>query len=303
MEIGAYIVDNRDALQKWGVEICDRIVEVHGGLLKVPASARVKDPDSARRKQLKKGYQNPCTQMTDLVGARFVVLTSNDLKPIISTIEGSPLWSCTRTRNPDEELAEKPDTFGYQSHHFELRSLTAPVWCCEVQVRTLLQHTMAELSHDAFYKSTVKAPSQAERLVARSIALMETTDELLCKAMEHVRSAHVPAESIKREALHYASRLGGEGGELIDDLFEAYPELVRVDSIAELKDFLGNAEYEFIFERIAARRSQGIFAFTASALLIYWISYILGEDALTRWPYMGSIADLKLVLSDIGYSV
>ncbi|MDH8014158.1 hypothetical protein QIH10_28860, partial [Klebsiella pneumoniae] len=38
--------------------------------------------------------------------------------------------------------------------------------------------------HDSIYKPSGDVPKSAERQIARSMALMETTDDLFCKTME-----------------------------------------------------------------------------------------------------------------------
>ncbi|MNM52001.1 hypothetical protein D3C81_630720 [compost metagenome] len=298
MDIGDYIETNSVELFNWGKAITDELTMKHGALLKVPASMRVKDVVSARKKQLKKGYSNPALEMTDLVGARFVVLTSDEVLPILDTIRASVLWDHKQTRDPGAEAEQHPTVFEYQSHHYELRPKGDSHLCCEVQVRTLLQHTIAELSHDAFYKASVEAPNHAMRLVARSIALMETTDELLCKAMQTVRAAQEPVEALKREAITQSDRLGGGGGELLDDLFEAYGAGIDYATVEEFRAFV--RDYGFVLERIAARRDNGVFSFSASALMTYWFAKKIGKKMFSTWPYPGSVSDLRLIFSDLG---
>ncbi len=298
LDIGDFIIENRASLQEWGDLIAAAIGDKHGDSFKVPATPRVKDPDSARKKQLKKQYANPVVDMTDLVGVRFVVLTSDELGPILETIETSDCWNHKQTRDPNAEARENPATFGYQSHHYELRPTNGAQWCCEVQVRTLLQHTMAELSHDAIYKSPIPVPSQAERLVARSIALMETTDELMCMAMDTIRTAQAPFEAMRKEALVQASSVGGAGADLLDDLFEAYPESITFEGLAEFRDFIRSRSY--ILERIASRKGRGVFAFPASTLLVYWLAFKHPRSTSRHWPYPGSVRDLEMIYSDLG---
>lgn len=297
MEIGEYITQNQDELLAWGNSVAREIEARHGASLKMPPSVRLKDIDSARRKQLKKNYSNPCVEMTDLVGARFVVLTSDDVNPLLTSIRESEIWSHKQTRDPETEALESPSTFGYQSHHYELRP-EAGGPCCEVQVRTLLQHTIAELSHDALYKSAVEAPSQATRLVARSIALMETTDELLVRAMQSVRARQQPFEALKRELISHSGQLSAGRPELFDDLFEAYGSKVSFESISDFQGFM--REHQFIVERIAGRLDRGIFSFPASAIFVYWFVKRFERVAKTGWPYPGSVEDLKLIFSDLG---
>lgn len=299
MEIGEYIQTHRGDLEQWGKQICDEVVSHHGSLLKVPAAVRVKDIQSARAKQLKKGYANPETEMTDLVGARFVVLTSEDLQPIRKYLEESSTWTCTQTRDPDAEMAHSPGQFGYQSHHYEVRTKQEPAWCCEVQVRTLLQHVTAELSHDSMYKATQYVPSQAERLVARSIALMETTDELLCRAMEAVREAKAPALAVQRVAKDATRSFGGEDGiDLLEDLLSSYASAIDGSSAQEFRTFIN--DNDFVLSRLRTRSGQGLFAYPAAALLSYWLINKLQNRAKRDWPFPGSHSDFQLILSDLG---
>ncbi|AWH44520.1 hypothetical protein [Stenotrophomonas sp. ZAC14A_NAIMI4_1] len=299
-DIGAYIDEHRLQLQEWGGVVASEISALHASLLKMPVSPRVKDVESARKKQFKKKYADPAVDMTDLVGVRFVVLTSDDLIPILETIKSSSRWKHKQTRNPDDEAATEPDKFGYQSHHYELRPQDGPPWCCEVQVRTLLQHTMAELSHDAIYKASQDPPSQALRLVARSIALMETTDELLCMAMGSVRASQAPFEAFRKEALSQAAAVGGGGAELLDDLFGTYPAYFSYEAISDFRDFIARRDY--IFSKISSRRGRGIFGFPASCLVVYWLASKSARRVERKWPFPGAIAELRQVFSDIGES-
>lgn len=301
MEIGAYIESNRSALLAWGEAVCAEVSGAHGSLLKVPASVRVKDPQSARAKQLKKAYGDPTREMTDLVGVRFVVLTSTDLAPIRTQLEKSSSWECLQARDPDDEIERAPDTFGYQSHHYEVRqpgSAGVPL-CCEVQVRTLLQHTIAELSHDAMYKATQKVPSQAKRLVARSMALMETTDELLCKAMEAVREAEAPALAVQRVACELTRTLSdGSRTDLLEDLLSSYADKITGSSAEDLRSFF--RENDFILDRVRDRQGEGLFSYPSAAIVAYWLVGRLERRVNQHWPFPGSKPDLDKIFSDLG---
>ena len=148
---------------------------------------------SALGKVSRKGYDNPIVQMTDLIGVRFVVLLSVEIRTISDIIENCDKWHATVSKDYLSEIDVNPKIFDYQSRHYEVRPITqfdyrgesiTPEMCCEVQVRTLLQHAYAELVHDSIYKPSGDVPKSAERQIARSMALMETTDDLFCKTME-----------------------------------------------------------------------------------------------------------------------
>ncbi|WP_426271681.1 GTP pyrophosphokinase [Dyella kyungheensis] len=302
MEIGDYIEANRQALMDWGLVISKEVTRTNGTLLKVPASVRVKDLQSARAKQIKKAYADPSRDMTDLVGVRFVVLNSSDLTPIRTQIEQSTSWVARQDRDPDVEIEQAPDTFGYQSHHYTVRPKDPAegIWCCEVQVRTLLQHAIAELSHDAMYKATREVPSHARRLVARSIALMETTDELLCSAMEAVREAGAPALGLGRVAADVTRALGGTQ-DLVEDLMSAYASEIDGSSAEGLRKFV--RENSFVVDKVRSRSEEGLFAYPSAAVIAYWLVERLEGRMISRWPFPGSRSELSKMFSDLGISL
>jgi ppGpp synthetase/RelA/SpoT-type nucleotidyltranferase len=308
MDIGEYILANERHLRAWGGSVVSQICSIANHLLKVPAGFRVKDPESARIKQFKKAYSNPSIDMTDLVGARFVVLTSTDLKPIQNFVENNSDWQVVIARDPREEINIEPATFGYQSHHYEVRPRRPIVvddvelttdFCCEVQVRTLLQHAYAELTHDTFYKPTQAVPSQALRYAARSMALMETTDELLCKAMEAVRNANAPAEALRAAAGDMCVDLGrAKSAAAFNTLADQYRDRIKQDSVVLLGEFL--VKNNFVLERIRGRLGRGLFAYPDAALVTYWLAAQLENRLVASWPLPGLISDAQQVLSDMG---
>ncbi|HVF04138.1 MAG TPA: hypothetical protein VNA20_04805 [Frankiaceae bacterium] len=81
-----------------------------------------------------------------------------------------------------------PDSFGYSSDHVLIRigerRLSFKEWrryeglVAEVQVRSILQHAWAAISHSLDYKSGVEVPDSARRRLFRVAALLETGDEI-----------------------------------------------------------------------------------------------------------------------------
>jgi ppGpp synthetase/RelA/SpoT-type nucleotidyltranferase len=308
-DIGDYIDDHKASLEAWGSSIRDHVEKRYRHLLKVPAAVRVKDPQSARAKQLRKNYSDPVSQMTDLVGTRFVVLTSEDLSPIRVFIEGNPEWQVTQARDPDEEIEIHPEAFGYQSHHYEVRPKTSlelagctvtPACCCEVQVRTILQHAYAEFTHDSLYKASQEVPSQAMRLVSRSMALMEVTDALLCQAMQAVRIANAPALALQSKARDLVEAMGIRTPQaVLDQISEAFRTVIDPRSSPGLQRFVD--QNRWVLANIQDRLGRGLFAFPDAALITYWLTTVAEDELLRDWPLPGSRADVELVLSDMGF--
>jgi hypothetical protein len=90
----------------------------------------------------------------------------------------------------------KPDAFGYASEHLllMLKSPRAELreWknfqsvLAEVQVRSILQHAWASISHSLDYKSADQVPPEARRKLFRVAAMLETADEVFDDYREQV---------------------------------------------------------------------------------------------------------------------
>ena len=80
-----------------------------------------------------------------------------------------------------------------------------PVFKAEIQVRTLLQHAWAVLSHDRVYKSEFKVPSLIVRDLNRIAASLEEADDSLARTIRGVEAyrtnfgAYMPPERRRKE--------------------------------------------------------------------------------------------------------
>ncbi len=184
-------------LKEWG-ELVDRYLindiisdMINDHLIKISPKFRLKDDKSFLFKALyrRKNYSNPIENIEDKVGTRIVVLKSNDIREVQQRILAYSGWQALQTKNIDQEIEDKPNIFDYQSSHIVVRpnncdahfspeisnSLT-----CEIQIRTLLQHAFAEVSHDSTYKGPYKNDKEILRSLAKAMALMEATDDYFC---------------------------------------------------------------------------------------------------------------------------
>lgn len=180
--------------------IKDKLIEKEiYSILKIPPSYRLKDVSSLVEKAYfrSKNYENPYKDITDKVGVRFVVLLTDDIHSIKEIIESCPIWEYSDDRDFIKEKEEKPYLFDYQSVHYVVKNLEHIITNknilipaetpCEIQVRTLLQHAYAEVSHDSVYKCKANPSSEIKRRMARTIALMESTDELFLLAKNELK--------------------------------------------------------------------------------------------------------------------
>lgn len=159
--------------------------------LKVPVKHRVKGDDSLIDKAFyrSKSYKDPYVEIEDKVGARFVVMLVNEITEIcdiISKASDDGIWDAIQCRDFVSEREASPTLFTYQSDHFIIRSnkplnhkgidIDADI-PCEIQIRTLLQHAYAELTHDVIYKKKMLIKPDVHRTVAKTMAFIETADD------------------------------------------------------------------------------------------------------------------------------
>lgn len=159
-EFKASFKQNEPILERWGNEVVEQIKaaviskSLDANVFLKISGKRVKEERSALSKVIRKNYTDPLNQMTDLVGARFVVLLTDDLNILQSIIENSEIWSASKDKDYLDAIQQNPELFDYQSIHYVVRAkkvsrttdLGIPEGLpCEIQIRTLLQHAYAEL--------------------------------------------------------------------------------------------------------------------------------------------------------------
>lgn len=323
-EFREFLQTHQAAYEAWGNyvseeinnQLCDALGKGKAALfVKIPPLPRVKTIESALGKISRKGYEDPLVQMTDLVGIRFVVLLSEDMLTVNKIIEESDKWNALISKDYLLEIEVNPKIFDYQSRHYEVRpkkdfifgdeSITTEM-CCEVQVRTLLQHAYAELVHDSVYKPSGNVPKSAERHIARSMALMETTDDLFCKTMEILAETSKERNELFAFLLKYYKETLGEQ-------YLQYDLNVNYVVLDEFKDFVKNStpssihqfmdKKKYIPARIISRVNYNPLFSQPCIIFIYWLACEMDSGViLERWPLPGNIGGLELVLSDLGKS-
>lgn len=283
--------------------------------LKVPAIPRLKEDSSLIDKALhrNKNYKNPYEDITDKIGIRYVVLLSSHIRQICSIIECqefSTFWLHSKDKDFETDRESRPLEFSYQSVHYVLKSkseinhdqITIPEGVtCEIQIRTLLQHAHSELTHDTLYKPKTNAKSSVKRTVAKSMALIEATDEFFEHAMKELELADAP----QRKILEYLSKVYYQGTNtqagkelsnqlVIDAFIDSLPENVE----ATIEKFLNSKSY--IFDRIKERRDDRQFFKQPSVLLGYFLASTMKNTTRENWPL--DFTDLETIFSDLGIS-
>jgi ppGpp synthetase/RelA/SpoT-type nucleotidyltranferase len=323
-EFQTYLHEQQPILSAWGTRIVAEInsalireigAERFHSFLKIEPVPRLKTVESALGKIARKGYSNPSHDMTDLVGARFVVLIKSDLILIDKIILNSTLWTVSRDRDYTEEIEKAPNIFDYQSIHYVLRAngaidcngITVPdKTACEIQIRTLLQHAYAEIVHDNIYKPSGVVPKSSRRLVARSMALMETTDDLFCQTIEELKEANRFRNSWDNFLANlYNSVIKKTDMEpVVDvnyDIIDTYRDIYSDRNQQDLIDFI--TARSFIAERIIQRRDGNFLFRQPAVLLLYLLASESAHEVERRWPFDSIREQLNFIFSDLGIAL
>lgn len=131
----------------------------------------------------------------DLIGLRVVLLHEAEVEQVSQDLRRQLTGAKLEVKRPSDPLS-----FGYRSHH-----ITADVnqaiaeksgFRYEIQVRTLLQHTWAQIEHRLGYKSTMY-DDESRRVFAQVSALLEIADDkfsqLKARQENGIETAHTQA--------------------------------------------------------------------------------------------------------------
>ena len=164
---------------------------------------RTKNVESLEEKIRKKSgkYKN-LDDITDLCGIRIICYFSDDVDKIGKIIEENFIVDIENSI--DKRKAIQETSFGYLSLHM-VCSLK-PSSCenneelvgkkFEIQIRTALQHTWAEIEHDLGYKSEFGVPKKLRREFSRIAGLLEIADGQFVSLRDNLNSY---SDEIKRK--------------------------------------------------------------------------------------------------------
>jgi ppGpp synthetase/RelA/SpoT-type nucleotidyltranferase len=149
-------------------------------------TGRIKTFDSFQEKIERKKYLRPFAENEDFIGIRVIVYYPKDMQTVQEIIETE-----FDLQNKVDKMSELDvNQFGYRSYHSVVRIksewLAAPNYRgledlkIEFQVRTILMHAWAEISHKFSYKTKNQIPTQElERQLFLLSASFENSDRQL----------------------------------------------------------------------------------------------------------------------------
>lgn len=306
----------------WGRFVVDQICEQLEAdrldlkvFLKIPVKHRVKDDSSLVDKAFyrsDKSYEDPYNQIEDKVGARFVVLLLGDIQKIQQIIESSEYWSYDRCKHFDIDKKKAPLLFTYQSVHYILHpkdegidieglKVTSNIKC-EVQIRTLLQHAHAELTHDEIYKATKDVQPEVHRTVAKSMALIETTDDFFKEVSQKLNYGPLEENQVvPRLNSLYKTYTGLEpySQKSSITIWNTYERFLDKNLVDDINSFLEKNSY--ISELINSNYSRNTFYQQSVVLFVYWMLKNKKRRLVNDWPLKKDILDL--LANDLGIKI
>lgn len=188
---------------------------------------RIKTFDSFLKKIERKNYTNPFEQMEDICGVRIICYYRSDIEKICSVIDKE--FDILERQNKESLLEE--NQFGYRSYHFIVKVrkewLAAPNYKgldnlkAEIQIRTNLMHTWAEIEHKLEYKKDDDIPTKFKRKFSRISAKLEEADE----QFEELR---IEINNYRKEMLHSVMEA---------DLIELENNQINMDTLQVFLDY------------------------------------------------------------------
>ena len=147
---------------------------------------RTKEKDRLQKKLAKAEpkYQK-LSDVTDISGIRIITYFADDVDVVANIIEKE--FDIDWDNSVDKRSLLDPDRFGYISLHYvsklsesrlKLTEYRRFVDCkVEIQIRSILQHTWAEIEHDLGYKAKVTVPKEIRRRFSQLAGLLELADD------------------------------------------------------------------------------------------------------------------------------
>jgi putative GTP pyrophosphokinase len=190
-----------DALRTLVGQLCRR----HPDLEIDSIHSRTKTAPSVVEKLRRREYTS-LDDVVDKCGIRIIAADQSLVGPTCELLTGE-----LEVIEDVEHGTEAANTFGYTSRHLVVRikppRSELPEWqqfaglVAEIQVRSVLQHAWALISHRLAYKSSAEMPERVQRQLSRMAAFLEETDERFADFRTEVREVRAEIrEEVERES-------------------------------------------------------------------------------------------------------
>lgn len=212
---------------------------------------RIKSEEALMKKITYKNRYKDINEITDVVACRIITLFENDVDRIYECVKDNfeiVEYNDKRKKNYEDRI-----DFGYNSLHLlvkfnnercqfiEYANYKDIVF--ELQIRTTLQHSWAEIEHGLGYKSQYEIPKDIRRRLTRLSASLELLDEefvKIAKEVDEYNKGIVHIEKVLKTDINYNS------------LVQYVNTSPRINNILEKL----HSEFQFKFERDSELISQ-----------------------------------------------
>lgn len=150
-----------------------------GGNPRAYITHRIKTLESIQGKiERKRNVYADVSDMRDILGFRVICFFLGDVDKIAGLLAEHFRVDWSRSKDKRELIDAR--SFGYVSLHYicalpEDAGELSDLWF-EVQIKTMLQHSWAEIEHDLGYKAEIEVPRDVRRSFSRAASLLETAD-------------------------------------------------------------------------------------------------------------------------------
>ena len=171
-----------------------RSVFAEAGIVVASIESRIKKEASlAGKLEMKGAKYRSLADITDIFGMRIITFYIDDVDKVASVIER--LFEVDWQESVDKRKLYQIDSFGYLSLHYICRTEGCP-FRFEIQMRTVLQHAWANLSHDTGYKSGVEVPVEYLRNMNRLAGMLELADEQFSRIRNEINDYRRKIQSL-----------------------------------------------------------------------------------------------------------
>lgn len=220
--------------------------------------SRLKNSDSLKKKldHAERKYSK-LIDITDISGIRVITYFSDDVDAVAKVIEEE--FDIDRENSVDKRALLDPDRFGYISLHYVAKLPNSRLQLTEyrrfsnckveIQVRSILQHTWAEIEHDLGYKSKESIPKDIRRRFSRLAGLLEIADGEFIQIRDNLQDYEnkVPERIIETPAsvlIDQASLLAFiKNSSLVHELDQHIATITKVNLMNEPEMNINNLKY------------------------------------------------------------
>ncbi len=187
------LIDDYKNMEQIVVHLLDEKLKA-GDIRPMQIAHRIKTPESVMGKLSRKPDKYPSVRsIHDILGIRIICYFTDQVDQVAALIE--EILDVDRKLSSDKRALIEPTAFGYLSLHYICslpKSSDYPETLCrykfEIQIRTILQHTWAEIEHDLGYKSEFSIPKNVRREFSRVAGLLEIADESFLRIRNSIRT-------------------------------------------------------------------------------------------------------------------